>query len=238
MRIRALAVAPLLVAVLAGCAPGGAPAPLAHYQAPSNGESRKPGPQVAAEGAAALLHAGAVTVEGRLTVAGEEQDLTINLQGEDLSGTVVARGRAVQVMRWHDVSYAKGPASFWTDAGLPGAAAARLAGRWVRGADAAVARLTPVSLVWLADEIRDPSAARIEPVVHLARAESGRLTGTPVVVVSLSDGSTIQVAAAGTPYPVVIDDPGGDAGELTLSAFEEGASVVPPSSAVDLASVG
>jgi hypothetical protein len=141
-------------------------------------------------------------------------------------------------MRWHDISYANGPASFWTDAGLPGAAAARLAGRWVRGADAAVARLTPVSLVWLADEIRDPSAARIEPVVHLARAESGRLTGTPVVVVSLSDGSTIQVAAAGTPYPVVIDDPGGDAGELTLSAFEEGASVVPPSSAVDLASVG
>jgi hypothetical protein len=234
MRIRALAVAPLLLAVLAGCAPGGAPAPLAHYQAPSNGENRKPGPQVLSDAAEALLHAGSATVEGRLTVAGAEQDVTLNLQGEDLSGTVVTRGQAVQIVVWHDRTYAKGPAAFWTDSGLSAAAAARLAGRWVSGADTAVQRLTPVSLTWLADEVREPSAASIGPDVHLARADSGRLAGTPVVVVPLSDGSTIQVAAAGPPYPLLVENPAGDAGELTLSAFEESATVVPPASAVDL----
>jgi hypothetical protein len=52
----------------------------------------------------------------------------------------------------------------------------------------------------------------------------------------MADGSTIQLAAAGTPYPLVIEKPGGQDGELTLSAFEEGATVVPPPSATDLAS--
>jgi hypothetical protein len=100
-----------------------------------------------------------------------------------------------------------------------------------------VERLTPVSLTWLADEVRDPSAGTIEPEVHLGRAGSGRLAGTPVVVVTLSDGSTIQVAAAGTPYPLVVENPGGDVGELAFSAFAESSTVVPPASAVPLAAV-
>jgi hypothetical protein len=236
MRIRALAVAPLLLLALAGCAQGGSTA-LAHYKAPSNGESRKAGPEVAADAAAALLHAGAATVEGHLTVDGTDQDVTFNLQGADMTGTVLTRGQAVQVVVWHDDTYAKGPASFWRSAGVPGDAAARLAGHWVRHAGTAVRRLTPISLIWVADVVRDPSEA-VEHDVHLGRAGSGRLTGTPVAVVTLADGSTIQVAAAGTPYPLVIENPGGHDGELSLSAFEEGATVVPPASAVDLASAG
>ena len=238
MRIRALAVAPLLLAVLAvlaGCTPGGAPPPRAHYQAPSNGESRKAGPEVAKDAAAALLHAGAVTVEGHLTADGADQDVTFNLQGGDLTGTVLTRGQAVQVVVWEDDTYAKGPAAFWRDAGLPADAAARLAGRWVQHAERAVGRLTPISLTWLADVVRDP-AASVEPDVHLGTADAGPLTGTPVAVVTRVDGSTIQVAAAGPPYPLVIENPGGHDGDLGLSAFEEGATVVPPAHAVDLAS--
>jgi len=232
MRIRALAVV-LLLAALAGCTPGGAPPPLAHYQAPSNGESRKPGPEVAADAAAALLHAGAATVEGHPSVDGADQDVTFNLQGGDLTGTVLTRGQAVQVVVWSDHTYAKGPAAFWRDAGLPAGVAARLAGRWVQHAETAVQRLTPISLTWLADAVREPAAA-IEPDVTLGTADAGPLTGTPVAVVTLADGSTIQVAAAGTPYPLVVENPGGHAGDLGLSAFEEGATVVPPAHAVDL----
>lgn len=235
MRIRAFGVVPLLLAVLAGCTPGGAPPPLAHYQAPSNGESKKAGPEVAMDAAAALLHAGAATVEGHLTADGAEQDVTFNLQGGDLTGTVLTRGQAVQVVVWEDDTYAKGPAGFWRDAGLPADAAGRLAGRWVQHAETAVERLTPISLTWLAEAVRDP-AAGVEHDVHLGKATSGPLTGTPVAVVTLADGSTIQVAAAGTPYPLVIENPGGHDGDLALSAFEEGATVVPPTHAVDAAS--
>lgn len=234
MRIRALAVAPLLLLALAGCTPAGGSDALAHFQAPSNGESKKPGPTVAEDAAAALLHAGAATVEGHLAVDGADQEVTFNLQGGDMTGTVVTRGQAVQVVVWHDDTYAKGPAAFWRSVGLPGDAAARLAGHWVQHADTAVQRLTPISLIWLADVVRDPSEA-VEHDVHLGTADSGRLTGTPVAVVTLADGSTIQVAAAGTPYPLVIENPGGHDGELSLSAFEEGATVVPPPSALDLA---
>jgi hypothetical protein len=233
MRFRVLAVACLLVALLAGCARGGSPA-LAHYKAPSNGESAKPGPEAVADGAAALLHAGAATVEGHLTADGADQDVTFNLQGGDMTGTVVTRGQAVQVVVWHEDTYAKGPAAFWRSAGLPGDAATRLAGHWVQHADTAVQRLTPISLIWLADAVAHPSSA-VERDVHLGRASSGRLAGTPVAVVTMADGSTIQLAAAGTPYPLVIEKPGGHDGELTLSAFEEGATVVPPPSATDLA---
>jgi hypothetical protein len=236
MRCRVLAVASLLGVLLAGCARGGSPAP-AHYTAPSNGESARSGPEVAADGAAALLHAGAATVEGHLTANGEDQEVIANLQGGDLSGTVVTSGWAVQVVVWHDDGYAKGPAAFWRSVGLPGDAAARLAGHWVRHAGAAVQRLTPISLTWLADAVRHPSSA-IERRVHLGRATSGRLTGTPVAVVTLADGSTIQVAAAGPPYPLVIENPGGHRGELSLTAFEEAATVVPPASATDLAAAG
>jgi hypothetical protein len=222
------------VVALAGCATGGSPR-LAHYQAPSNGESAEPGPAVAADAAAALLHAGSATVEGHLTADGADQQVTFNLQGGDLTGTVLTGGEAVQVVVWHDDTYAKGPASFWRGAGLSDAAAARLAGRWVRHAETAVRRLTPISLIWLADAVRDPSVA-IERDVRLGRATAGRVTGTPVAVITLADGSTIQVAAAGTPYPLVIERPGGHDGELDLSAFEESATVAPPASAIDLAS--
>lgn len=236
MRFRALAVAPVAAILLAGCARGGTPA-LAHYQAPSNGESTKSGPEVADDAAAALLKAGSATVEGHLTADGADQDVTFSLHGDEMTGTVVTGGQAVQVTVWHDNTFAKGPASFWRDAGMPDAEAARLAGHWVQHADTAVQRLTPISLVWLSDAVRDPSPA-IKPHVHLGRASSGRLAGTPVDVVTLVDGSTIQVAAAGPPYPLVIDDPGGHDGELTLSAFEEGTTVVPPADAVDLAAAG
>jgi hypothetical protein len=188
---------------------------------------------VAKDAAAALLHAGAATVEGHLTVDGAEQDVTFNLQGADLTGTVLSRGQAVQVVVWADDTYAKGPAAFWRDAGLPATAATRLAGRWVQHAETAVQRLTPISLIWLSDAVRDPEAS-VERDVHLGTADAGPLTGTPVAVVTLADGSTIQVAAAGTPYPLVIENPGGHDGDLALSAFEEGATVVPPAHAVDL----
>jgi hypothetical protein len=190
-----------------------------------------------ADGAAALLHAGAATVEGHLTADGADQEVTFNLQGGDMTGTVVTRGQAVQVVVWHEDTYAKGPAAFWRSAGLPGDAAARLAGHWVQHADTAVQRLTPISLSWLSDAVREPSSA-IGRDVHLGKAGSGRLTGTPVVVVTLADHSTIQLAAAGTPYPLVIENPGGHRGELDLSAFEEEATVVPPAAAADLAAAG
>jgi hypothetical protein len=236
MRFRALVVAPVLAIVLAGCARGGS-SQLAHPKAPSNGESSKPGPEVAADSAAALLEAGSAGVEGHLTADGADQDVTLSLHGADLTGTVVTRDEAVQVTVWHDDTYAKGPASFWRDAGLSDTEAARLAGHWVQHAGTPVRRLTPISLVWLSDAVRDPAAA-IEENVHLGRASSGRLTGTPVAVVTLVDGSTIQVAAAGPPYPLVIDNPGGHDGELTLSAVGEGTPVVPPARAIDLAAAG
>jgi hypothetical protein len=229
MRIRALTVAPLVLLALAGCAPGTAPAP---DRLPANGELAERGPEVVADGAAALLRAGAVVVEGHLTADGADQTVHLALQGSDLTGTVVTGGAAVQIVVTDEDTYAKGPASFWQDAGRPAEVAARLAGRWVAHAGAAVQRLTPLSLVWLADAVRHPSAA-IQRGVHAGRVDSGPLTGTPVAVVTLVDGSTLEVAAVGQPYPLVVDDPGGHQGELRLSAFGKTAEVVPPASAVD-----
>src|SRR5690242_20457763 len=97
MRIRALAVAPLLLLALAGCAPAAAGAPDPD-QPPRNGESIKPGPEVVADAAAELLHAGSATVEGHLTADGADQRVSFDLQGSDLTGTVITRGQRVQII--------------------------------------------------------------------------------------------------------------------------------------------
>lgn len=240
MRIRALAVAPLLLllVVLAGCSPGGASRPLADQPPPSNGESGKTGPEVAKDAAQELLADGAASVEGHLTVDGQDESVDLHLQGSDMSGTVLTSGQAIQIAVAHGVAYAMGPVSFWTSVGMSDPVARRLAGRWVRDAGTAVEGLTPVTLIWLADEVRSPSKASIEQKVHLAVAQdAGKLTGTPVVVVPLSGPGSIQVTAVGKPRPLVLDHPGGLPGRLTLSAFGESAPVVAPSSSVDLASV-
>lgn len=240
MRIRSLAPAALGLILLAGCASGGGSAGAASSTtAPSNGELQRSGPQVGADAARALLSAGAATVSGTLVTAdGMQQRVDLHLQDGDMTGTVGTPGGVVEVVTTGgSTAYLRAPASYWTATGLSDAAAARLGGRWVRGGTALVDELTPVSLSWLADGLRNPSGATYEAAVHRGVVDSGRLTGRPAAVVRRTDGGRVLVATSGAAYPLEVDEPGGRAGTLSLSAFSETDPIAPPSGAIDRSAI-
>lgn len=240
MRIRPLLAACLAAVSLTACGATTAPSGSPFSASPSpNGEAAKKGPEVAKDAAAALLEAGAATVSGSLTVDGEDLRIDLHLQGADLTGTVETGGSAVEVIDTNGVVYAKTQAAFWAAHGIPAPVAARLDGRWVVVPDPLAGELTPVSLPSLADRLRDPPGnATIEDAVRVDTVHGHdleKVSGDPVVVLTVTDGTTIDVAATGTPYPLLIARPDDRSDPLTFSAFDEREAIATPSSALDLA---
>jgi hypothetical protein len=69
-----------------------------------------------------------------------------------------------------------------------------------------------------------------------AKVTSTSLDGKPVLTVSQSDGSHIEVAASGTPYPLrLVSTPTSGRAVATLSGFGRHIPIAAPASAVDIA---
>jgi hypothetical protein len=63
---------------------------------------------------------------------------------------------------------------------------------------------------------------------------TGTLNGQPVWLVTDSEGSTTQIAAQGTPYPLQVAISGTDRGKVTLSEFGAVPPITAPADFVDL----
>ena len=87
----------------------------------------------------------------------------------------------------------------------------------------------PFSMKSLTDELRHPTDGKVEDAVH-----TGTLHGKKVVVVTQTDGSTLDVAATGTPYPLRTVDKGSNAGTFEVSDFGKKVTITAPSGALDL----
>ena len=70
--------------------------------------------------------------------------------------------------------------------------------------------MLPVHHPSLAEQLRHPTGATIEDAVS-----SGTLNGQKVVVVTQTDGSVLDVAATGTPYPLRTVDKGNNPARST-----------------------
>lgn len=217
MRARPLAVAVLVAlaaVLLTGCssAVSGKASP---GSAVGNGERWKKGPEVAADAADALQQAGSVHLSGTVSSGGQQTQLDLFVQGTDASGSISLAGQQVQIIATGGKAYLKAPAAFWSSQGIPSALAGQLGGQWVIVPADTPKGLGFVSLSALTAELRQPSdGTTIQDGVTTAQ-----LDGKPVVVVSQSDGSTLSVAAEGTPYPLKAESKGSSPGTLTLSQF-------------------
>ena len=194
-----------------------------------NGESAKKGPQVAADAANALEKAGAAHLTGTGTSDGKPMKLDVRVVGADATGTVTMDGAKLDLVNVGGKLYIRATGDFWTQNGIPTSAVSLLDGKWVIVPGQAASDLAQFSLKGLADELRHPSNGSIKDDVH-----TDTVDGTKVVVVTESDGSTLDVAATGTPYPLRIVDKGKDAGTITASEFGKKTTITAPSGALDL----
>ena len=193
---------PLLVLAalgLAGCgsssAGSAAAQPTASAAVATNGEELKPASQVVADAVAALKAAPTVHVQGTTKDSdGSAMTLDETYSGGNSSIMVTQNGMTVSVIAVGGKAYIKAPVAYWTTAEKASAAvAARLANRWIIGNPAALADL---SLPTLADSLAQTDTPLKPEVTTVQRG------GGPVVVVTDTDGSTVEVAGTGTPLPV------------------------------------
>jgi hypothetical protein len=218
MRTRPLAALGLAAALLGAC--GGSD---------GNGESAKKGPEVSADAASALEKAGAVHLTGGGMSSGQQMTVDLHLQGDDVTGTIAEGSDQLEVIETGGKLYTQASSGFWTKAGVPASAAAALDGKWVIVPSEAAGQLLPFSLKSLADQLRKPTGATIKDAVH-----TSTLHGKKVVVVTQTDGSTLDVAATGTPYPLRSVDKGSNPGTIDAGDFGRKVTIAAPSGALDL----
>jgi hypothetical protein len=222
MRTRPLVALGLAALLLAAC--GGSD---------GNGESSKKGPQVAADAASALEKAGAVHLTGVGTMDGQQLTVDLHLQGDDGTGTIGEGGEELKIVETGGKLYVQASKGFWSQSGVPASAAGALAGKWVIVPKNAAGQLMPFSMKSLAEELRHPTDGKIKDDV-----KTSTLDGKKVVVVTQTDGSTLDVAAEGTPYPLRTVDKGKDAGTIDASDFGKKVTITAPSGALDLSQLG
>jgi hypothetical protein len=194
-----------------------------------NGEAAKKGPQVAADAANALEQAGAAHAKGTVTSNGQSGDLDLQLQGTDVSGTLTMQGEKVQIVGTGGKTYIQAPASLYAAQNIPDAIAGQLAGKWVIVPESAASDFSTFTLKGLADDLRKPTSGTIKDPVTTATVD-----GQKVVVVTESDGSTLNVAATGTPYPLKEESKGTEPSSVTLSDFGKKTTITAPAGALDL----
>lgn len=230
LRIRPLAVAGLTALLLSGCGGGTSATNGSAASSPAgNGESGKTGQQVADDAADALEKAGAVHLTGSGTTEGKTMTVDLHMQDADAVGTITMDGGTLDVTNTGGTFYIRASAPFWTAQGVPAQAVPALAGKWVIVPSSATKDFAQFTVKGMADQLRKPTDATIEPKVH-----TDTLNGQKVVVVSQSDGSTLDVAATGTPYPLQTVDKGATTGTMTASDFGKRTTITAPSGAVDL----
>lgn len=224
MRTRHLAVAGLAAVLLTAC--GGS-------SGGDNGEAAKKGPEVAKDAAAALDKAGSVHIAGTVDSDEQQETLALDLQGSDASGTIGMGGQEVQLISAGGKVFVQAPTEFWTSQGLPAQAGTALGGKWVTVPQQAASSLDTFTLKSLTDELRNPSDSTIKDPVTTTT-----LDGKKVVVVSQEDGSTVDVAAEGTAYPVKFENKSSSSGgAITLSEFGKKSDIKAPAGALDLSSL-
>jgi hypothetical protein len=185
----------------------------------------KTGPQVADAAADALDEAGAVHVSGTMTSDGQEGQIDLQLQGDDVLGTITLGGAELQIIGTGGALYMQAPSEFWASSGLPPAAIAMFEGQWVKVPADQAGGMEEFSLTGFTTLLRDPDDGAIEDEVT---------TDGDVVVVRQDDGSTLRVADDDPSYPLELTNKGDSAGTVTFSRFGEKQEISAPVNVLDL----
>lgn len=229
MRVKMLLV-PLAasVALLAGCATGGA-TPEASPTPSTNGVDALDAEGILEAGVGALSDAESFRLSG--DIAGAVPDnLTVDLvyAGDDAKGTVNYLGVAIDLVKIGDEVFIKADASLYAAYVTDQSLLDQVNDKWVRVPVSLVAGFVPLPLT-VEDWFTDDKVAR-----PLTKGEVTELNGTPVVTITDAEDSEYSIALEGEPYILQITTGGGP---VTFSDFDESVVIEGPDGALDLMAI-
>ena len=200
----------------------------------SNNEATKSAAAVFSDAQRAALAATSVHVAGALNDAGNALSLDLVLEHEKGKGTMSESGLSFHIVRIGGDAYIKGSDEFLKQ--FAGAAAAQLFhDKWLKGS------ITTGNLKALAP------LTDITKLFKGALGSHGKLVNEgetdfqgqkAVAIKDSSDGSTLYVAASGTPYPLGARQGGKAKNAITFDHWNDAVSIVAPKGAVDIGKLG
>ncbi|MFG1955916.1 hypothetical protein [Micromonospora sp. NPDC048830] len=232
MRRTALALA-AVAALLAGCGGNaGDGADVAAWATPAdNGIAALAPEQILERSLAATKAAKSFHIKGSAEDDGTPIRVDLKISGGDMHGTVTMQGATVEVLLVDDERFIRPDKKFWAlSAGAEAAATITelMDGRWavVPEDDQDLRGLFALAVV---DKMFEPEGT-------VTKSEATEVAGTPAVGVvdEGGDGGTLWVARFGEPYPVRIDAPAGEEGEMTFTEFGAAFAEIKKPAAVDV----
>ena len=186
----------------------------------------KTGSEVVTAAADALEEAGSVHIAGAIDQDGQEGEVDLHLQDDDVTGTLSMDGAELELLGVDGTLYIKGTPEFWATSGMPEEMSAAFEDQWVILPDEAAGEFQEFSLAGFVDQLRNPDS----PVQDEVRTDE--LDGEDVVVVEQEDGSSLTVADSDDAYPLEMTGEG--SGTITFSRFGETEEISAPEDALDL----
>ncbi len=183
------------------------------------------GPDVAVLAADALEEAGSVRVSGSMTQDGNEIELDLRVQDDDVAGSVAAGGVETELVTVDGDLYVRATPAFLAPFGLAAGVAEQYEGRWVALPRDETGDFSDFSLAGLAEDFRG------DDVAEATREEE--LDGEDVVVVE-QDDMELVVADDDPPYPLQLRSGGDSDGTVVFSEHGEDQDISVPDDVVAL----
>jgi hypothetical protein len=226
------------VLAVAACGSSSGPDKASTVVQADNGEAAKTGSQVLKDAVAAMIASGAVRGTGVAVEGKPAQTITIDmhLQNDGVSISAKTPGGSSELITIGKTTYMKNSGSDPTQIGFSSILPKKYAGQWVKfTSDSDTEDDDTSTLAGMAKSL----SSLDDGVTISAQVTRGTLNGEDIVNVTESDGSTMSVAATGTPYllrAVKADTGDDDPGTATLNFSDYGKRVVlkAPAGAIDI----
>ncbi|MCA0145696.1 hypothetical protein [Blastococcus sp. LR1] len=232
--MRRLALAGAAALLLAGCSGSDESGSDSASGASGSELSRMEAAEVVDASFTALEESGAAHVVGSIDENGAVQELDLQLEGDDVAGSITMDGVSVELISVGGQAYVQAPADFWASFGMPAEFAGQLEGQWVLMPAEAAGSFASLTLSGLVAELRASGGDTVKGEVT-----TDELDGEKVVVVTQENGSTFTTRDDDeNPYPLVIEEQGDAPAMVEFSDFGEPAGIAAPPNPVDLTTLG
>ena len=177
---------------------------------------------------AAVRDADSTHLAGRVTSSGQATALDLSvLRAGDLAGSITQHGVPLELIGTGGKVFIKATPAFLRELRSPAGVCAVMCGKYVQMSGAAGRQLSG-SL-----NMTSLTRAFITGLPRMTQVGTTTVAGQPAVVLHGTDGSTLDVAARGTPYPLRVVSPPSHHETLTFSQWNQVSTpAAPPASKV------
>lgn len=200
----------------------------AHMASGTTGTAGRSTDQLVAQMKTAVRNAASMHLAGRVTTSGKSTALDLNvLRAGGLSGSITQNGVPLELIGTAGKVYVKATPAFLRELRASAGVCALMCGKYVQMSGSAGSQLDG-SL-----NMASLTRAFVTGLPKMTRTGTTTVAGQQAVVLHGSDGSTLDVAAHGTPYPLRVIAPAGHRESLTFSQWNRVATpTAPPASKV------